>query len=222
MTRSSPISNKESEISFAMFLTITHGLCNGVSLETKGSILLRPYSKTGTNGLQILTWTWRVYRNRYHAIVIEQTQQQYRLQALQWKIYRQRGWIFFRDSPGPQPTLPTMENIVKEHDSLSGWVCLEQEKKRRRSQNWQDYWAGRSWEYPLDPDSPANQSNPVNRWLKPRVSVSSSIPRFFSGGAAWWELKGSTLVLQVQCRFVGLTEDKIAIYHSPKLADISR
>ncbi|KAJ4005484.1 hypothetical protein NW752_002316 [Fusarium irregulare] len=116
---------------------------------------------------------------------LQQRIEELRLQVLQSKIYRQRGWIFFRDSPGPQPTLPAMEYIAKEHDSVSDWICLEQEKHRRRSQKWQDYWAARSWEDPLDPETSDKESNPMQRRSEPRVSVSSDIPRFFSGRTVW-------------------------------------
>ncbi|EYB24264.1 hypothetical protein FG05_30493 [Fusarium graminearum] len=112
---------------------------------------------------------------------VRQRKQDLELQVLQSKIYRQRGWIFFRDSPGPQPILPSAEHIVEEYDSVSDWICLELEKHRRRSQKWQDYWAGRTLDDPLDPDSPANQSSPTRC---PEVYAFSTFPRFFSGRTA--------------------------------------
>lgn len=126
----------------------------------------------------------RPHRTIYRDIGIEQIKQQYRLQALQWNIYRQRGWIFFTDAPDHQPSLPSSGDIAEEHDSVSDWMCLRQEKQRRRSQKWQDYWAGRTLEDPLDPDSPTNQSKPIRRRLDPGVSVLSTVPRFFSSRTA--------------------------------------
>jgi len=123
----------------------------------------------------------RPHRTIYHGLGIEQIKQQYRLQALQWKIYRQRGWIFFTDTPDHRPSLPSSGDIAEEYESVSDWICLEQEKQRRRSQKWQDYWVGRTLEDPLDPDSPINQSKPSGRRLDPGVSVLSTVPRFFSG-----------------------------------------
>ncbi|KAJ4111464.1 hypothetical protein NW768_011818 [Fusarium equiseti] len=136
-----------------------------------------------TSGSRLRRWQWDMPTPGPRPYL--QMVQELELQVLQSKIYRQRGWIFFRDSPRPQPTLPSAESIAEEQDSVSDWICLEQENERRRSQKWQDYWAGRTLEDPLDPNSPANQSSPIRRQLDPGVSVFSTVPRFFSGTAAW-------------------------------------
>ncbi|KAH7174212.1 uncharacterized protein B0J16DRAFT_403789 [Fusarium flagelliforme] len=115
---------------------------------------------------------------------VKQRTKDFKLQILQSKIYRQRGWIFLNDSPTHHPILPSVSDLTEQDASVSDDICLGPQRKRRRSQRWHNYWSGLSLEDPLDTDSPANHSNLANHLLEPRVSSFSTVPRFLSGATA--------------------------------------
>ncbi|KAF5246320.1 hypothetical protein FAUST_1437 [Fusarium austroamericanum] len=59
-------------------------------------------------------------------------------------MYRQRAMTFFTGSTGRQPLLPSWKNLFSQQERLRGIVYLAEHRGRRRSQKWQDYWAGRT------------------------------------------------------------------------------
>jgi hypothetical protein len=112
-------------------------------------------------------------------IDIDQQQQQLRLQNLQSAIYRQRAWIFFTNSSTHQPCLPSWGHLATQRELVSNVLSLEHQRQRRRSQKWQDYWAGRSLDHPFDASSSSDQGEDDSGGLNDREFVPPAIRRFF-------------------------------------------
>ncbi|QPC73210.1 hypothetical protein HYE68_003962 [Fusarium pseudograminearum] len=64
-------------------------------------------------------------------------------------MYRQRAMTFFTGSTS-QPILPCWNNFVSQEERVGDIVDLQKYQRRRRSQVWQDYWAGRTVDRPVD------------------------------------------------------------------------
>ncbi|CAJ0552309.1 Ff.00g062880.m01.CDS01 [Fusarium sp. VM40] len=120
-------------------------------------------------------------------IDIHQQKQQLHLQNLQSAIYRQRAWIFFTNSSTHQPCLPSWDHLATQRELVSDVVGLGHHQLRRRSQKWQDYWAGRSLDDPLEADSSHVQDEEDSGELKDVQFIPPAIPRFFEihGGMIW-------------------------------------
>lgn len=109
---------------------------------------------------------------------IEQQVRQHCQEFMHWKVYRQRAWIFFSGS-GRQPDVPTWDYMDAQLQSIIDMVDRDNQGRRRRSQKWQDYWARRTSNPPLDPRSSANWAREYTGPADERESIFSTVPRFF-------------------------------------------
>ncbi|RFN45628.1 hypothetical protein FIE12Z_10130 [Fusarium flagelliforme] len=118
----------------------------------------------------------KAQRNISSLIKVEQKLHEYSMQNVQSQIYRRWGWIFFTDAPDQQPSLPSAAYIFEQYASVNRMADIGLQMRRRRSQKWQDYWAGRSLEDPLkSTDSTIDRDHESDR----DISAFRDVPRFF-------------------------------------------
>ncbi|KAJ3534300.1 hypothetical protein NM208_g7598 [Fusarium decemcellulare] len=89
----------------------------------------------------------RYMRNDRDPATLQQNQHE-----LQLKIYRQRAWGVFDDTrlyPDTALHFPSMDNLDEQRAAGTS-ISPHHERARRRSQDWQDWYSGRSIETPLE------------------------------------------------------------------------